>query len=339
MRAMRRRRRRGCHMSPAQVACAAASGAGIACSNACSTMQLNDGPARGGHPRRRAAADRGGRRHGQDHHARVAGRVAARPGRASRAHAAAHVQPTRSARDDLAGRAHRGSAATAGVDASRIWSGTFHAIGNRLLRLHGRALGLDPGFTVLDQSDAADVMNLLRDELGFSGQAATLPSQGDARRHLLANGQRRREARRRAEAPLPLVPRRGRRHQGDLRRVHRAQARAARARLRRPAAVLEGARDVAGHALAARRDVRPRAGRRVPGHERLAGRHPRGAQTRGHRAQPHGRRRRRAVDLRVPSGDGAQHPGVPRTLPGAQGRAARAELPVDAERCSRRRTP
>jgi DNA helicase-2/ATP-dependent DNA helicase PcrA len=62
-----------------------------------------------------------------------------------------------------------------GADASRIWSGTFHAVGNRLLRLHGRALGLDPSFTVLDQADAADVMNLLRDELGFSGRERRFP--------------------------------------------------------------------------------------------------------------------------------------------------------------------
>ena len=62
-----------------------------------------------------------------------------------------------------------------GADASRIWSGTFHAIGNRLLRRHGRALGIDPSFTVLDQGDAADVMNLLRDELGFSGRERRFP--------------------------------------------------------------------------------------------------------------------------------------------------------------------
>ncbi len=69
-----------------------------------------------------------------------------------------------------------------GVDASRIWSGTFHAVGNRLLRLHGRALGLDPSFTVLDQADAADVMNLLRDDLGFSARERRFP-----RKETLAN--------------------------------------------------------------------------------------------------------------------------------------------------------
>ena len=38
------------------------------------------------------------------------------------------------------------------------WSGTFHVIGNRLLRQHANAIGLRPDFTVLDRSDAADLM-------------------------------------------------------------------------------------------------------------------------------------------------------------------------------------
>jgi DNA helicase-2/ATP-dependent DNA helicase PcrA len=81
----------------------------------------------------------------------------------------------RSARE-MTSRAERmAGEAGEGIDASRIWSGTFHAVGNRLLRLHGRALGLDPSFTVLDQADAADVMNLLRDELGYSGRERRFP--------------------------------------------------------------------------------------------------------------------------------------------------------------------
>src|SRR5712691_5849830 len=35
-------------------------------------------------------------------------------------------------------------------DTGRVWGGTFHAVANRLLRLHGRPLGLRPDFTVLD---------------------------------------------------------------------------------------------------------------------------------------------------------------------------------------------
>ena len=33
-----------------------------------------------------------------------------------------------------------------------IWAGTFHSIGNRLLRYYGRHLKLDPGFSVIDLS-------------------------------------------------------------------------------------------------------------------------------------------------------------------------------------------
>ena len=53
-----------------------------------------------------------------------------------------------------------------GPDATRaVWGGTFHAVGNRLLRKYGRALGLADGFTVMDRADAADLMNMIRQEL------------------------------------------------------------------------------------------------------------------------------------------------------------------------------
>ncbi len=55
------------------------------------------------------------------------------------------------------------------------WSGTFHAVGNRLLRQFAGNLGLDPGFSVLDRSDAADVMDVVRDELGFSNERRRFP--------------------------------------------------------------------------------------------------------------------------------------------------------------------
>jgi DNA helicase-2/ATP-dependent DNA helicase PcrA len=48
------------------------------------------------------------------------------------------------------------------------WSGTFHSIANRLLRRHAARAGLTPGFSVLDRGDAADLMDLVRHELGFS---------------------------------------------------------------------------------------------------------------------------------------------------------------------------
>jgi DNA helicase-2/ATP-dependent DNA helicase PcrA len=48
-----------------------------------------------------------------------------------------------------------------------VWGGTFHATANRLLRLHGGALGLPAGFTVLDRTDTADLMDLIRSDLGL----------------------------------------------------------------------------------------------------------------------------------------------------------------------------
>ena len=57
----------------------------------------------------------------------------------------------------------------------RVVGGTFHAVANRLLRLHGRPLGLRPDFTVLDQADGADVMNLLREEAGYSARERRFP--------------------------------------------------------------------------------------------------------------------------------------------------------------------
>jgi len=55
------------------------------------------------------------------------------------------------------------------------WAGTFHAIGARLLREHAALIGLDPGFTIVDREDAADLMNLLREDMGFSGRKSRFP--------------------------------------------------------------------------------------------------------------------------------------------------------------------
>ncbi len=55
------------------------------------------------------------------------------------------------------------------------WSGTFHSIANRLIRRHAAAVGLDPSFSVLDRGDAADLMDVLRHELGFSKTEKRFP--------------------------------------------------------------------------------------------------------------------------------------------------------------------
>ena len=67
------------------------------------------------------------------------------------------------------------TAGAEGAGRTIAWSGTFHAVGNRLLRLYAEAIGLHPSFTILDRSDAADLLNLVRDEMGLSEQARRFP--------------------------------------------------------------------------------------------------------------------------------------------------------------------
>ena len=55
------------------------------------------------------------------------------------------------------------------------WAGTFHSIGNRLLRHYAKHVGLDPAFSVLDRSDAADLVDTVRTEMGYSGKGQRFP--------------------------------------------------------------------------------------------------------------------------------------------------------------------
>src|SRR5947208_3561984 len=66
-----------------------------------------------------------------------------------------------------------GSSAAA---AALAWSGTFHSIGARLLREYAGEIGLSPSFTIHDRGDAADLMNLVRHELGFSRPKSRFPT-------------------------------------------------------------------------------------------------------------------------------------------------------------------
>jgi DNA helicase-2/ATP-dependent DNA helicase PcrA len=58
------------------------------------------------------------------------------------------------------------------------WSGTFHAIGARVLRENAQSLGLDPDFSIHDREDSADLMNLVRHELGLSSTESRFPAKG-----------------------------------------------------------------------------------------------------------------------------------------------------------------
>jgi DNA helicase-2/ATP-dependent DNA helicase PcrA len=55
------------------------------------------------------------------------------------------------------------------------WSGTFHSVANRLIRQRASAVGLDPNFTVLDRGDSADLLDVVRHQLGFSKRDKRFP--------------------------------------------------------------------------------------------------------------------------------------------------------------------
>ncbi len=67
-----------------------------------------------------------------------------------------------------------------GADHPRVreaigWAGTFHGIGARLLRMFATQIGLSPSFTIHDREDAADLIDLVRHDLGLSEKKTRFP--------------------------------------------------------------------------------------------------------------------------------------------------------------------
>jgi DNA helicase-2/ATP-dependent DNA helicase PcrA len=58
---------------------------------------------------------------------------------------------------------------------STVLGGTFHSVAHQFVRLHASALGLAPGFGVLDGSDAADLIDLIREEHGHAQSRRRFP--------------------------------------------------------------------------------------------------------------------------------------------------------------------
>ena len=59
---------------------------------------------------------------------------------------------------------------------SKIRGGTFHSFANLTLRKYARSIGLDSSFTILDQGDSADVINLIRSQDGFITKEKRFPN-------------------------------------------------------------------------------------------------------------------------------------------------------------------
>lgn len=64
----------------------------------------------------------------------------------------------------------------AGIAArGRVVGGTFHSVAWRLIRLHAEPLGLPPRLSVLDAGDSADLLDLVRQELGYAESGKRFP--------------------------------------------------------------------------------------------------------------------------------------------------------------------
>ena len=66
----------------------------------------------------------------------------------------------------------------AALPSRQVWGGTFHAIASRLLRRYGKSIGLDPEFTIVDRSDAADLLGAVRSEFKLEQSESRFPQKG-----------------------------------------------------------------------------------------------------------------------------------------------------------------
>ena len=82
----------------------------------------------------------------------------------------------RAASDMLARAAVWFDGSSGGVGGSeRICGGTFHAIAHKIIRQHAESFSLPPQFTILDQGDATDLLDVLRPDHGFDNTGQRAP--------------------------------------------------------------------------------------------------------------------------------------------------------------------
>ncbi|MSU20203.1 MAG: ATP-dependent helicase [Pedosphaera sp.] len=60
-------------------------------------------------------------------------------------------------------------------DISSLWGGTFHSIGNRILRRHADRLGFRPDFTILDREDTKELLKSCIDDAKIDIKATRFP--------------------------------------------------------------------------------------------------------------------------------------------------------------------
>jgi DNA helicase-2/ATP-dependent DNA helicase PcrA len=61
------------------------------------------------------------------------------------------------------------------ADVRRVWGGTFHSIGNRILRRHAVSLGYENNFTIVDAEDARELLEACVEEAAIDTKARRFP--------------------------------------------------------------------------------------------------------------------------------------------------------------------
>lgn len=83
---------------------------------------------------------------------------------------------TRRAAEEMTRRAEGiASAALSGRPVKLPWSGTFHHVGQRLLRKYAKRIGLRPSFTIHNRDDSRDLMGMVREQLGLAKSKSRFP--------------------------------------------------------------------------------------------------------------------------------------------------------------------
>jgi DNA helicase-2/ATP-dependent DNA helicase PcrA len=61
------------------------------------------------------------------------------------------------------------------IDLSALWGGTFHSIGNRILRRHPAEAGYRAGFSIMDREDSEDLLSTVAAALGIDPKEKRFP--------------------------------------------------------------------------------------------------------------------------------------------------------------------
>ena len=71
------------------------------------------------------------------------------------------------------------------MNLNRLWGGTFHHIGNAVLRAHSKAIGYENNYSILDREDSKDLLNSCIAERGLNKKENRLPT-GDTLRDIIS---------------------------------------------------------------------------------------------------------------------------------------------------------